>query len=356
MISLFRRKKAVPPPAPPEREEVPRSFAEATAFEDLPWPLAAVDQRRRVVAVSKAMRVFFPAPEPQNLLELPFPGLVEFHERVFREGRARVEFEWQGRWWRLEGERIREDRAVIRLIEITREVRLSEKNRLLSATLAHEFRTPLTAIRGYAEALEEYLPEQEFPRKALSAILSHTERLSRLVRDLLLLSSLETGLEPRLEPLKTGEVADSVASLLAPLLEKKRLRLEVEGPRDVVFRADPDYLIQALVKVLENAVRFSPEGGSIRLEIEREGTEVVFRVRDEGPGISEDLRERIFEPFFREGPGRGLGLGLALARRIAEAHGGTLSAEASPRGAVMVFRFPANVPGDSQKVHNPGGR
>ncbi len=320
--------------------------------EDWPWPMAMVDERRRLLAVTPALKAFFPVPDPQNLLELPFPGLVEFHEKVFREGQSEVKFEWQGRWWRLEGRRIAPERAAVLLSDITREVKLAEKNRMLSATLAHEFRTPLTAIKGYAEALEEYLPEEKFPRKALSAILSHTERLARLVRDLLLLSSLETGLNLRPEPMTAGDLAETVATLVAPLVKEKGLTLEIVGSREVTLYADRDYLVQALLKVLENAVRFSPERGKIRLEIEKGTEEVLFRIRDEGPGIPETIRERIFEPFFREGPGKGLGLGLALARRLAEAHGGTLIAEASDRGASLLFRIPANAPEPSQKVHN----
>ncbi len=354
---LWRRKTSSDSRKSPSEasDTAPTSPTSLLKMEDWPWPMAVVDERRRLLAVTPALKAFFPAPDPQNLLELPFPGLVEFHEKVFREGQSEVEFEWRGRWWRLLGRRIDPERAALFLVEITREVKLVEKNRLLSATLAHEFRTPLTAIKGYAEALEEYLPEEEFPRKALSAILTHTERLARLVRDLLLLSSLESGLKLRPEPVTAGDLVETAVHLLVPLIEEKKLQLEISGFREARLCADRDYLIQALLKVLENAVRFSPEGGRIRIEIAREGTEILFRIRDEGPGIPEELRERIFEPFFREGPGKGLGLGLALARRLAEAHGGTLFAETSRSGASLVFRLPANVSGTSQKVHNKGG-
>ncbi|OAQ21692.1 sensor histidine kinase [Thermosulfurimonas dismutans] len=336
-------------------KENPTESHKRSWLEEFTLPLALVDRKRKVLMASKALKNFSPTPDLQNLLELPFQGLLEFHERLFTKGRAENEVCWQNRWYRLQGEKIGSEEALIYLTDITREKILEERTKTLTATLAHEFRTPLTAIRGYAESMEDYLPEEDFPRKALSAILEHTERLSRLVKELLLLSSFETGLELRPEPVKAKDLLETIVSLVTPLLEEKKISLNVIGVLDFEFSGDKDYLVQAFLKILENAVKFSPEEGVITLEVETSKEYAVFKIKDQGPGIPEDLYEKIFQPFFRKDSQKGLGLGLPLARRIVEAHGGTLEAEPSFNGASFVLKIPLNSPGGSQNAHNQGG-
>ncbi len=276
---------------------------------------------------------------------------MRFHEEVFEKGEASLEFEHQGRGLRLEGIR-RGKHAFLRLLDVTRERQLLEENRLMGATLAHEFRTPLTALRGYVEALEDYLPPEDFPRRAWAALLEHTERLSRLVRDLLFLFSLERDLRLELQPVPVQPLVEKAAALVEPLLKEKALRLEIQGPLQSLVKGDPDYLMQALIKVLENAARFSPPGGIIHIDWE-EGDEFGYlKVQDQGPGIPPEKREKVFEPFFREG-GKGLGLGLALARRLVRAQGGELTAAPSSSGAFLVFKLPLSL---SQRFHNRPAR
>ncbi|HFC98276.1 MAG TPA: HAMP domain-containing histidine kinase [Thermosulfurimonas dismutans] len=321
-------------------------------WEVWPWPEALVDRNRHLQALTPSLRQWFPSREPSNLLELPFPGLVEFHRELFEKGFSRLEFEKEGRWWRLEGRRIGPDLAALRLLEVTREMELVQKNRLISATLAHEFRTPLTALRGYAETLEDFLPSGDLPRKALSALKEHTERLTRLVRDLLFFSSLERMEVSGGEPLEIRSLAETAVELMTPLAREKKVRFNLSGPEGLWIQGDYDHLVQALTKVLENALRFSPPGGNIGVEWGRRDGEIFLRVRDEGPGVPAEHRERIFEPFFRLGKGPGLGLGLALARRIAEIYRGRLLLEPTEKGASFVFLWPEKVPSPSQKVHN----
>ena len=337
-LGYFWVRKRPPKNTPPETLP-PTPQKEVSLLEIWPWPAALVDEKRNVQALTPSFKIWFPSPEPSHLLELPFPGLVEFHERLFSEGEARLEFEAKGGWWRLEGKRIRPDLSTVRLLEITREKELSLRNQLLVATLGHEFRTPLTALQGYAETLEEFLPPEELPQKALSGLKENLGELTRLVSDLLFFSSLER-VKAVEEPVELKTLVQGAQRLVGSLLEKKALRLELSGPEGLFILGDPEYLRRALIKVLENALRFSPEGGTIRLEWGKEGEEVFLRVIDQGPGVPEEIRERIFEPFFRAGPGRGLGLGLALARILVEIHGGTLALEPSARGAVFVFRWP----------------
>ncbi len=319
-------------------------------FENLPFPAGAVRRDRGLLAVNAALRAFFPGRDPQNLLELPFPEALTFHEKLFKEGAAEEDFPWKTHWLRLKGHRLNQEEAIFCLLDVTREKMLEERTRTMAATLAHEFRTPLTAIRGFAEELAESLPPEKFSRQAVQALLEHSERLSRLVQEILLLASFETGLELRQEPLSVKVLLETLEGLIRPLVEKKHLKLEIQMGEDLYIRGDRDYLVQALVKLLENAVNHSPEGGTIFLEVALVNGEVVFRIRDYGPGVPEEMREKIFQPFVRGEKG-GLGLGLPLARRIAEAHGGSLEMEPVSEGASFRLRVPAISPSSSQNGH-----
>jgi two-component system, OmpR family, sensor kinase len=157
-------------------------------------------------------------------------------------------------------------------------------------------------------------------------------RMSRIVDNLLMLARVDEG---RLELLKTrvdlGEAAAAAARPLRPLAAAKNVRIELDAEPEVA-RADPQRLHQALTNFIENAIKFTHEGGAVRIETWRHNGEVGVTVRDDGPGIPAKDRAHVFDRFYRADPargreGRGSGLGLAICREIADAHGGRVWVE-----------------------------
>ena len=219
------------------------------------------------------------------------------------------------------------------------------------ADASHELRTPLTVIRGQLEVLAETpSPTADDVRRVERLLLAEVARIDRLVDDLLLLAQLEQAefLQPELL---------SVRPFLAELWETTTLladrNFELGEVPAGTLQADPDRLAQALRNLLTNAIKHTAEGhGSVRLRVERKGHErLSFTVEDDGPGISAEARERVFDRFHRTDPARdrasgGAGLGLAIVQAIARAHGGTVSAGASrDGGARLVMVLPGFVPG-----------
>lgn len=217
------------------------------------------------------------------------------------------------------------------------------------ANVAHEMRVPLTSIHGYAEtllngALEDTNANERFVEK----ILQQSARLSQLVSDLLDLSQLESG-EVNLE-LKRCEIygfQDTILTLFEPVFEEADLRFEwrVSNHLPVVF-ADKQLIGQVLANLIENAIKYTPAGGSITISAEANDSEVIVHVKDTGIGIPAEALPRIFERFYRVDKGRsremgGTGLGLAIAKHILLQHGGRIWVDSTPgEGSVFHFALP----------------
>jgi heavy metal sensor kinase len=218
--------------------------------------------------------------------------------------------------------------------------------RRFAADAAHELRTPLTALRGGIEvALRTERSPDEY-RRVLRSSLEEVERLGRLAEDLLLLSRAEaTAVRPRgrvdLEPILL-EVFDLAARLAQPV----GVSVRVEASEPVEVEGDAAALQRAYRNLVENAVKYTPEGGKVELALVRQDGVARLSVRDTGPGIAAADAERIFQPFVRLDSARaretgGAGLGLAIARSIAQAHGGTLVLQSTPgAGSEFTIRLP----------------
>lgn len=218
------------------------------------------------------------------------------------------------------------------------------------ATVSHEFRTPLTLISGFLEMLRtrEDLPGAD-RRRAFEIMDIETERLKRLVSELLTLSEIEASLpgieEGEIDP---GEVVRKTASSLSPLAEARGQELRVELAPDLGrLRGNEAWLHLAVRNLVENAIKYTQDGGRIGIRAWREGGTVGIAVSDTGIGIAGSELERIFERFYRVEKSRGSGaggsgLGLSLVKDIAAIFGGRVEVESEPgKGSVFTMRLPA---------------
>ncbi|RPH75211.1 MAG: response regulator, partial [Nitrospiraceae bacterium] len=234
-----------------------------------------------------------------------------------------------------------------------RTAELEQADRLRSQFLSHvshELKTPLTSIKGFLQNLLDGLtgPINEKQHRYLSRMLDNSNRLIRMIEDLLDRTRIQSG---RLD-LVPGEidlghcVADAVEQLRL-LAHAKLQTLEVVAPpAPLVVWADRDRLIQIVMNLVQNAVKFTPEGGSILVTVRQENQALAgVSVLDTGPGIPPEFLDQIFDPFFRAKQVRsgikGLGLGLSIVRTLVELQGGTIAARSEPgRGAELVFTIP----------------
>jgi heavy metal sensor kinase len=222
-----------------------------------------------------------------------------------------------------------------------------EDQRRLVADASHELRTPLAVMRSEIEVsllADELSPDA---RRVLESACEEVERMSRTVDGLLLLASAdEDRLHLLLEPVDLRRLAEATARALAGLAEGHRVAVEVEGEPALVL-ADPERLGQALRNLVDNAIAFSPAGAVVRVRTWAGEREAGVEVADEGPGVPPDLRERVFDRFFRADPGRarrsgGSGIGLSIVREVARAHGGHVELRPrAPRGSAFVLTLPA---------------
>ena len=220
------------------------------------------------------------------------------------------------------------------------------------ATVSHELRTPLTSIYGFAETLMRGDVEFAEPERKtfLSYIASESERLINIVDDLLSVARLETGtLRLNIEQLDVGAVAGEVVARVQEHAERWEFELDVPSA-GVIVDADREKLSQVLVNLVDNAVKFSPEGGRISISARRRPESVEVRISDQGVGIPRADQQRIFSKFYRAestGPGvHGTGLGLFLARGLLLAMGGKIWVESKEgQGSTFVLELPAAASG-----------
>jgi two-component system sensor histidine kinase CreC len=207
-------------------------------------------------------------------------------------------------------------------------------------TLTHEMKSPLAAIRGAAELLNEEMP-LETRQRFLGNILDETARSERLINRLLELSAIESraSLE-QTEQVNLHSIVDTAIAQAKPLADLAKVTLEVESlPDPLELRGDAFILRAAILNLLENAIDFSPSGGLVRIAANVTGEEVILTIRDCGPGIPDYAKEKIFDRFYslrHHSMGRkGTGLGLTLVREAAELHGGTIALEPAEGGGTI---------------------
>jgi heavy metal sensor kinase len=216
--------------------------------------------------------------------------------------------------------------------------------RRFTADASHELRTPLTAIRAVGEVALQDRQNPERYREAIGSMLEEADRLSRLVDSLLLLSRADAGQGLHRQELGLLELVRDSVSLLEILAEERDQRILIRGHADSRLAADPLVLRQALINLTDNAIKYSPRGSTITIEVRKDDDDlVVVEIADQGPGIPGDHLSRVFERFNRVDSGRsreegGAGLGLSIALWAVERHGGHIQVQ-SEEGAGSTFRI-----------------
>ena len=239
---------------------------------------------------------------------------------------------------------------LIVLNDVTRLRRLENMRRDFVANVSHEIKTPLTAIQGFVETLlqdPDDVPENTL--RFLTIIDRHVKRLVAIIEDLLNLSRIEReGDRKEISFIQAPveHVVHTAMQVVESQAESKNIRIEFKGDGSVTAEMEPPLMEQAVVNLLDNAIKYSPEDSVVEVEAKSAGQHVKLSIRDHGIGIARDHQPRLFERFYRIDKARsrklgGTGLGLAIVKHIVQAHGGTVTVESTPgEGSVFTLVFP----------------
>jgi two-component system phosphate regulon sensor histidine kinase PhoR len=240
--------------------------------------------------------------------------------------------------------------AVVLLHDVTESERYDRMRRDFVANVSHELRTPLALVKGFLETLEDgAIRDPEHGPRFLGILKRHVDGLERLVADLLELSALESGAESRpVEAVSIAAALDAVLGPFADVFARRRLALERDVPDDLPAASGlPDRVERALRNLVDNAVKFAPEGGrvSVRARLSEGGDRVEVEVADDGPGIPPEDQARVFERFYRVEKSRnrdagGTGLGLAIVKHVMQQAGGSVSLRSEAgKGSAFTLSF-----------------
>jgi two-component system phosphate regulon sensor histidine kinase PhoR len=207
----------------------------------------------------------------------------------------------------------------------------------------------LTTIKGYAETLLEGALKEEIAFQFVQVIKRHTDRLAKIVEDLLMLSKIESKeFHLKVEVIPVSELIHDVSDFVKEAAERKKISIsQTEIPPSLVVEADRNDLEQVFINLLDNAIKYTQEGGRVTISaIEKDQREIKFSIKDNGIGIPKEDIPRIFERFYRVDKGRsqelgGTGLGLSIVKHLVQAHGGRVWVESQPgKGSAFFFTVP----------------
>ena len=242
--------------------------------------------------------------------------------------------------------------------DITELRRLEEVRTDFAANVSHELKTPLTSIRGFVETLENgAIDNPEMAHKFLRIIMLETERLTRLINDILSISKLESGRdEVAIERLRLDKMAYDVADMLTIHAEEKEVSIDCHLNRTPVnIMGNPDRVEQMLINLIENAIKYNKPGGSVTVQVFTNGVTASVAISDTGIGIAAENLPRLFERFYRVDKGRsrqmgGTGLGLAIVKHIVRSMNGDIEVHSAlDEGTEFLITLPVAPPGDPDK-------
>jgi two-component system phosphate regulon sensor histidine kinase PhoR len=243
--------------------------------------------------------------------------------------------------------------GVIVLNNVTRLRRLENIRKDFVANVSHELRTPITSIKGFVETLlDGAMRDPVDSANFLNIIGRQAGRMDNIIEDLLLLSGVERGLEEsnlRIERVKVHEIISDALEVCDYKAKEKKIRIEVDCAPDMEAVVNEPLLEQAVINLLDNAIKYSEEGGQVRIVTARQAGGITVEVRDEGCGIDKEDIPRLFERFYRVDKARsrklgGTGLGLAIVKHIMQAHGGSVTVMSTPgEGSTFTLHLPDSV-------------
>ncbi len=240
---------------------------------------------------------------------------------------------------------------------MTARVQASQRSqRDFVANVSHELKTPITSIQGFAQAiLDDTAATPEARRQSAQVIYNEAARMHRMVLDLLDLARLDSGMaQMKREPVDVAALLRGVAEKFAPQAQAAGVTLSLDPSPLPALTGDGDRLAQVFTNLVDNALKFTPPGGEVRLEARALPGQLQVDVRDSGPGLAPDQAARIFDRFYQADParpggkGHGVGLGLAIVREIVQAHGGKITVRSTPgQGSTFTVILPLAPPGDT---------
>lgn len=329
----------------------------------------AVDPDLRLISLNETACEFLGVPagdvQGQGLREVVRnTDLVRFVEQVLQssgpvDGRFVLHGEFRERHIQTRGAALRDEQgrrmgAVVVLNDVTTLYRLENIRKDFVANVSHELKTPITSIKGFIETLlDGAIDSPADARRFLEIIARQARRLNAIVEDLLTLSKIEQQTdEARVERQEAALRPTIVAAVQLCEIKAadKDIRVEIDCEPTIHGRFNPPLLEQAVVNLIDNAIKYSERGGDVRVEVKDAGNRIVIRVIDHGCGIESRYLPRLFERFYRVDKARsrtlgGTGLGLAIVKHIAQAHGGWASVESAPgRGSTFTIHLPKTDP------------
>lgn len=324
----------------------------------------AIDNQEKIITINDAAaRIFnFPAPELKNKSVLEMARNYELqtfihtalstHEPVEDDIRIHQDKEQilnvhSSALWDSRDHRIG---TLIIFHDITRIRRLEKMHKDFAANVSHELKTPLTTLKGFIETLQAMPDSTSEDRPGFLRILEkNVNRMIDLVNDLLALSHLERleGTGVRFDETRLSDLIQSAVTTCGPLAEAKQIQVHMACPEDLSVRVDPVLIEQAIVNLVENAVKYSPENARVDIVVRNPGTDIEIDVIDSGTGIAAEHLPKIFNRFYRVDKGRsrqegGTGLGLAIVKHIIQYHNGQITVSSvKNKGTTFHIRLPA---------------
>jgi len=330
-------------------------------FSSMKEGILAVDSQERILRINQAARKFFHIQE-EDVVKRPVYEIIRHNEvldfirRILRTaGHLEKEITVMGTKERIllfNGAPLRDARgkiigSLIVMYNIARIKRLDKMRQEFVANVSHELKTPITSLKGYVETLREGDVDAETQMRFLEVIARQTERMNAIIDDLLQLSRLEHGgkkFERKTQPL-LPVVREAVQSCKKQA-EKKDIVLRIVQQEDIAANVNAQLLRQAILNLLDNAIKYSPAGKTVRVFLRRNAGQVEIGVQDEGIGIEKKYHARLFERFYRVDKARsremgGAGLGLSIVKHIVLLHGGRVTVESEPdQGSTFTIILP----------------
>ncbi len=334
-----------------------------TIFNNMSEGLLAINNERKLININQAAADIFDI-DVEHVLKndiaivIRKTELIEFVEHTFNSGEGtETEITIPGKSDRhllLRGAAydIKGDEAgvIIVISDITRLKILENIRKEFVANVSHELKTPITAIRGFVETLQDgAIDDKEQAEKFLDIISRQTERMHALIEDLLSLSRLEhsvTSDEISFDGVFISELFEDILDTFETRANDKNIQISINCNEHLKIHGNKALLVQALGNLVDNALKYSPESGNIDIFAVQEGPDVYISVKDEGCGIPADHHERLFERFYVVDKSRsrklgGTGLGLAIVKHIARIHKGNVSVQSSPgNGSIFTITLP----------------